>query len=122
MNALDPRRIALEAQLSHEPPPPIRIHPKMAASYRAQVGLLIAQLQQPEGMLEAKEALRGVIDRIVLMPLPEGGKLNIHLEGAMAALLSLALGSNAKGLSGRTQAFECIEDYWLRELELHTVS
>ena len=82
----------------------------MAASYRARVGLLIAQLQQPEGMLEAKEALRGLIDRIVLMPQPEGGKLNIHLEGAMAALLSLALGSNAKGLSGRTQAFECIEE------------
>ncbi len=92
MNALDARRIALEAQLSHEPAPsPLRIHPKMTESYRAQVGLLIAQLQQPEGMLEAKEALRGLIDRIVLTPDPVSGRLSLDLEGALARLLWLAV-------------------------------
>ncbi|WP_376870190.1 recombinase family protein [Albirhodobacter sp. R86504] len=112
MIALDARRIELEAQLSREPAPsPIRIHPKMAETYRAQVGLLIEQLQQPEGMLEAKEALRGLIDRIVLTPPPEGGKLSIHLEGALAALLLLSLGSKTqKGLSDKTQAVECVEE------------
>ncbi len=92
MNALDARRVELEAQLSREPAPsPIRIHPKMAESYRAQVGLLIAQLQQPEGMLEAKEALRGLIDRIVLTPDAATGRLSIDLEGALARLLWLAV-------------------------------
>ncbi len=92
MNASDARRIALEAQLSHEPAPsPIRIHPKMTESYRAQVGLLIAQLQQPEGMLEAKEALRGLIDRIVLTPDAVTGRLSLDLEGALARQLWLAV-------------------------------
>lgn len=92
MNALDARRIELEAQLSREPAPsPIRIHPKMAASYRAQVGLLIAQLQQPEGMLETKEALRGLIDQIVLTPDAATGRLSLDLEGALARLLWLAV-------------------------------
>ncbi len=92
MIALDARRIELEAQLSHEPAPsPLRIHPKMAASYRARVGLLISQLQQPEGMLEAKEALRGLIDRIVLTPDAVTGRLSLDLEGALARLLWLAV-------------------------------
>ena len=101
MNALDTRRIALEAQLSREPAPcPIRIHPKMAESYRSQVGLLIAQLQQPEGMLEAKEALRGLIDRIVLTLDAVTGRVSLELGGVLAGLLWLGLwrrvGSNAK--------------------------
>jgi len=92
MNALEERRIELEAQLSHAPAPsPLRIHPKMAESYRARVGLLIAQLQQPEGMLEAKEALRGLIDRIVLTPDAVTGRLSLDLEGALARLLWLAV-------------------------------
>ena len=112
MNALDARRIELEAKLAREPAPsPIRIHPKMAESYREKVGLLIAQLQNPDGMLEAKEALRGLIDRIVLTPQPEGGKLGIHLEGALAALLLLSTGiKQQKGQSGKTQAIDCIEE------------
>ena len=92
MIALDARRIELEAQLSREPAPsPIRIHPKMAESYRAQVGLLIAQLQQPEGMLEAKEALRSLIEQIILQPDPKTGRLSVHLQGALACLLWLAV-------------------------------
>ncbi|MGO4910388.1 recombinase family protein, partial [Pseudorhodobacter sp. W20_MBD10_FR17] len=112
MIALDAQRIQLEAQLSKEPAPsPIRIHPKMAETYRDQVGLLIAQLQQPDGMLEAKEALRGLIDRIVLKPQPEGGKLSLHLEGALGALLLLSTGSKTqKGLSDKTQAVEYIDE------------
>ncbi len=77
-------------------PSPIRIHPRMADSYRERIITLIAQLQNPDGMLEAKEALRGLIDRIVLQRLPTGGKLGIHLEGALAALLTSAQEPNAK--------------------------
>jgi hypothetical protein len=55
------------------------------------VGLLIAQLQQPEGMLEAKEALRGLIDRIVLTPDPATCRLSLDLEGALSRLLWLAV-------------------------------
>lgn len=112
MLALDTRRIELEAELAREAAPsPIRIHPKMADSYREKITTLIAELQNPDGMLNAKEALRGLIDRIVLQPSPEGGKLDIHLEGALAALLLLSLGAKQqKGLDAKTQASEDIEE------------
>ena len=35
----------------------------MAEGYREKIGTLIDQLQNPEGMLDAKDALRGLIDR-----------------------------------------------------------
>ncbi|WP_281985580.1 recombinase [Thalassorhabdomicrobium marinisediminis] len=68
----------------------------MAETYRDQVATLIAQLQEPDGTLGAKEALRGLIDRIVLQPNETDGKLSIHLEGALAALLQLSLGVKRK--------------------------
>ncbi len=62
-------------------------------------------------MLEAKEALRGLIDRIVVQPSSTGGRLGIHLEDALAALLMLSLGTERqKGLSGKIQAFSDIEE------------
>ncbi len=109
MLALDTRRIQLEADLSKKPAPsPIRIHPKMAESYRAQVGLLIAQLQQPEGMLEAKEALRSLIEQIILQPDPKTGRLSVHLQGALAGLLWLAVGAEG-GIERKKPAVEGCE-------------
>ncbi len=112
MLALDARRIDLEHKLARETAPsPVRIHPRMAETYRKKITILISELQTPDGMLEAKEALRSLIDRIVLQPSPATGKLDIHLEGALAALLMLSLGAKSqKDLSGKTQAFEDIEE------------
>ena len=73
--------------------------------------MLIAQLQQPEGMLEAKEALRGLIEQIILQPDTDTGRLSVHLQGALAALLSLSLGTKTQmGLSGKTQAVDIVEE------------
>jgi site-specific DNA recombinase len=83
---------------------PFRIHPKMAEGYREKIGLLIDQLQTPGGMLDAKDALRGLIDRIVLVPDAETGRLAIHLEGALAALLMLSIGHDKT--SRGTQDFQ----------------
>jgi DNA invertase Pin-like site-specific DNA recombinase len=112
MLALDARRIELEHELARTATPsPVRIHPRMAQTYRVKITTLIDQLQRPDGMLEAKEALRGLIDRIELKPSRTTGKLEIHLEGALAALLMLSLGANSqKDLSGKTQAFEDVEE------------
>jgi DNA invertase Pin-like site-specific DNA recombinase len=110
MLALDGRRIDLEAQLAHAPAPsPIRIHPKMAETYREKITALIGLLQEPDGMLEAKETLRGLIDRITLKAPEPGAKLAIHLEGALAELLMLSMETKQqKGLSDKTQAVEHI--------------
>ncbi|QFU07194.1 hypothetical protein PARPLA_00015 [Rhodobacteraceae bacterium THAF1] len=110
MNALDAKRTELETKLAGEPvASPIRIHPKMAEGYREKVRALIDQLQRKDGMLEAKAALRGLIDRIVLVPDPDTGGLAIHLEGALAALLSLSTGQTTDREKRRTQATDITE-------------
>ena len=112
MQTLTERREALEAQLAHTPAPdPIRIHPKMATTYQTRVRSLISGLHKTGEMQEAQEALRDLVDKIVLQPSPETGKLDIVLEGALSGLLTLALGAKRKeGLSDKTQAFDNIDE------------
>ncbi|RBW42679.1 hypothetical protein DS901_12820 [Loktanella sp. D2R18] len=108
MQTLTEQRAALEAELSRAPAPdPIRIHPKMAVTYQERVSELISGLNEADGLQEAQEALRGLVDRIVLQPSPETGKLDIMLEGALSGLLALALGAKRKNdLSVKTQVFD----------------
>ena len=115
MQALTERREALEAQLTHtSAPDPIRIHPTMAATYQARVRSLISGLNKAGEMQEAQEALRGLVDRIVLQPSPETGKLDIILEGALSGLLTLSLGAKRKeGSSTEAQAIDSIEELLL---------
>jgi exonuclease VII large subunit len=115
MQALTERRETLEAQLTHtSAPDPIRIHPKMAATYRARVRSLISGLHKTGEMQAAQEALRSLVDRIVLHPSQKSGKLDIILEGALSGSLTLGLRSrNAKGLIGEDQAFDKIGELML---------
>ncbi|QEU10406.1 recombinase family protein [Paracoccus yeei] len=99
MIELDSRRKDLERKLSaSRAPDPIRIHPGMARTYRTRIGQLIAGLAEAERMDQAKEALRALIEKVELVPVPaeesETGKpgLVIHLHGALASLLRLACG------------------------------
>ena len=115
MQALAERREALEAQLAQTPSPdPIRIHPKMAATYQLRVRSLISGLSKTGEMQEAQEALRSLVDKIVLHPSPETGKLDIVLEGALSGLLTLALGGKRK--MGPTPEGQVIDN--VRELVL----
>ena len=64
----------------------------MAELYRQKVTTLAEALERSETRTEATEALRGLIDAIVLAP-DEGG-LRIELRGNLAAMLGAA--TNAK--------------------------
>jgi hypothetical protein len=64
----------------------------MADLYRQKVTTLARALEQPETRVEATEALRGLIEAIVLIP--DEGALRIELKGNPAAMLSAA--TNAK--------------------------
>ena len=94
MLGLDARRKELEARLSAtDRPDPLRFHPGMAQTYRARVAALIRGLGEAEEMELAKEAIRGLIDAIVLTPPEDGGPgLSLDLHGALAGLLRLASG------------------------------
>jgi hypothetical protein len=64
----------------------------MADLYRQKVAALAEALEHPEIRTEASEALRGLIDAIVLTP--DQGELQIELTGNLAAMLGAA--TNAK--------------------------
>jgi hypothetical protein len=84
-NAL--RREALQAKVAAADEPPPLLHPEMARIYRTKVTELAEALQQPESRLEATEALRGLVDAIVLTPDGSKEELSIELRGNLAAML-----------------------------------
>ena len=86
------RREDLKAKLAAADAPPPLLHPEMAELYRQKVTTLAQALQEPETRVEATDALRGLIDAIILTP--SAGELRIDLKGNLAAMLSAA--TNAK--------------------------
>jgi hypothetical protein len=60
----------------------------MADVYHKQFEELAALVQSEEDKQDAFEAIRGLVDRIVLSP--ERGKLRVDLHGEIAAILRLA--------------------------------
>ena len=86
LNANAVRRQQLEATLAATEEPPPLLHPEMARIYRAEVTELAKALQEPDSR-SATEALRGLLDAIVLTPDRGGEALHIELRGNLAAML-----------------------------------
>jgi hypothetical protein len=86
------RREELKAKLAAADAPPPLLQPEMAELYRQKVTTLAQALARPETRTEASEALRGLIDAIVLTP--NQGELQIELKGNLPAMLGAA--QNAK--------------------------
>lgn len=87
MNANAARREELKAKLAAVDDPPPLLHPEMAGIYRAKVTGLARALQDPDSRSEATDALRGLVDAIVLTPDEAGEALQIELRGNLAAML-----------------------------------
>jgi site-specific DNA recombinase len=87
LNANAVRREALKAKLAAADEPPPLLHPEMGRIYRTKVTELARALQAPESRIEATEALRGLVDAIVLTPAANGEELGIELRGNLAAML-----------------------------------
>jgi hypothetical protein len=80
--------------LSRKPAPdPVRLHPNLAALYRRQVEQLHAALTHPSTRDEAFAILRQLIERVAVHPREDG--IEIELEGAIVAMVEVALGSDA---------------------------
>lgn len=87
INANAARREALKAKLAAADEPPPLLHPEMARIYRAKVTQLAIALQEPDSRSEATEALRGLVDAIVLTPDQDGETLQIELRENLAVML-----------------------------------
>ena len=66
--ALDSKQVALQARLGRAEQPPPLLHPDMADVYRQKVLELARGLESADRRIAAAEALRGLIDAIVLTP------------------------------------------------------
>src|SRR5207302_1154285 len=92
LHAKAAKREELPARPAAADAPPPLLHPEMAQLYRQNVTALAQALEHQETRTEASEALRGLIDAIVLTP--NQGELQIELKGNLAAMLGAA--QNAK--------------------------
>ena len=67
---------------------PELLHPRMADAYREKVGSLCSALENQESRIGAVQAIRALVEAIVLEP--DGDKLKITLKGDLAGMLSAA--------------------------------
>ena len=92
--AIKQRESALEAKLAvsgREPQP--FVHPAMASRYQAEVKGLIYALKDGQGG-EAREHVRGLIEKIVLTPRQSEDGLQIDLYGDLGGILMIAKEKN----------------------------
>jgi site-specific DNA recombinase len=93
--ALEAQQSELKIRLDRAAQPPPLLHPNMADLYREKVVQLARGLQFEESRIAAAEALRGLIDAIVLTP--KDGVLGIEVQGNLAAMLKVAQAQTPSG-------------------------
>ncbi len=90
----------------------------MAISYRERIATLIKGLSEPDCMDEAKDALRSLIERIVLRPNKETCRLSVELEGDLSGLMILALRADGYRRTQKSAAADSQASDILRDLVL----
>ena len=104
------RDAALAEQQEQDALPLVALHPAIAADYRRQVTQLQVALADPDGSTQAINALRALIDRIVLTPNPNGRGVFIEVEGRLAGIVALATGHEAPAtLTAKVERVKGIE-------------
>ena len=83
--SLEARKAELQSRLN-APEMPELLHPQMADVYRGKVGSLCSALEKEESRTSAVEAIRALIETILLEP--DGDELKIMLKGDLAGMLS----------------------------------
>ncbi len=100
MTALEDRKKELGTLLADVPEDKPDLLPSAAGVYARKVAKLTEALNQSEERPEAAEALRGLIERIVLAPGPNRGEIDAMLYGELGQILNWiekqAVGNTAK--------------------------
>lgn len=78
----------------HRPLP--RIHPNIAGIYHAKIQSLEDILNRPDDAREAAEAMRALIEKIVLTRGKKRGEVEAELHGELAAILALTSGQKPR--------------------------
>jgi site-specific DNA recombinase len=97
LQKLESRQAELRLRLD-APEMPELLHPKMADVYRDKVTRLCEALQEEASRAGAVDAIRGLVDAIVLEP--DGDQLKVLLKGNLAGMLGAALDSKRSPETG----------------------
>lgn len=87
LTELETKQDGLTARLSDVPRDTPDIHPNIAETYCRRIERLTAALDHPDDALEAADALREVIDRIVVTPGKGRGDYSITLQGELGTII-----------------------------------
>lgn len=87
LTELETRQDSLMARLSQEPKDVPAIHPGIAETFRRRIERLTAALDHPDDALEAADAIREIIDRIVITPATTRRDFNVTLQGELGTIL-----------------------------------
>ena len=98
LGALEAKKTQLITGLERAPAPTPLLHPNLTEIYRQKVARLEEELSRDEMRAEAIQAIRSLIESIRLVP--EDGKLQIELEGDLAAILALTNEHPRRGAAG----------------------
>lgn len=96
MNANTARILELKALMADKEEVPALLQPSMAKYYKEEVKKLVATLNLPEHRKEAAEAIRGLVDKITIVPKADGEGVDIDLHGNLAGILTIAAGNKTK--------------------------
>ncbi len=88
LSALERERDSLTALVTANPPPIVRIHPRVADVYADKVAKLEVALNDPTIRDEAGNLLRSLISEITLHPKENGGGVDAVLHGDLATILA----------------------------------
>jgi len=115
MEQLEARQKQIEKDLATAPAAnaTLRIHPKMAENWQERIRALIAGLTEPDRDGEARDAIRGLIEKIVATPVPTKGKrmaLELTLYGDLAGILALSLGADQLSGQQKTSLLQEVEE------------
>ncbi len=97
LRELEARQDEINERLATVPVEIPDIHPNIAGVYRRKVERLAEALADPRDRDEAAEAIRGLIERIVLTPGAKRGELHAALHGDLGTILEWARNGRAKG-------------------------
>jgi len=87
LTELEAQQDSLTARLSNGSQDVPDIHPNISEAYRRRIERLTEALSHPDDALEAADAIREVIDRIVITPGQQRGENHVTLQGDLATIL-----------------------------------
>lgn len=87
LTELDAKQDNLTARLSSAPQDVPNIHPGIAETYRRRIEHLTDALDHPDDAADAAEALREIIDRIVITPAQTRRDFSVTLQGELGTIL-----------------------------------